>query len=66
MKSLNEIRCLVDLDKEQGRTPKQGKENIHRVVIRPVKVVRMDVLSAYLAGKVSMDSTVLECHVDSC
>ncbi|KAI9845055.1 MAG: hypothetical protein M1838_001912 [Thelocarpon superellum] len=50
---------LVDLDAEEGITPREGRENIHRVVIRKTSVVHLAALKAYLAGQVSFDSSIL-------
>jgi len=57
-----EVKVMVDLDKEQGRTPRPGKEdaNKHRIFIRQTSRVRMDVLIAYLEGKCAFDNACLE------
>ena len=57
-----EIKIIVDLDKEQGRTPRPGKEDANktRIHIRQTNHVRLDVLVSYLEGKVSFDNSCLE------
>lgn len=56
-----EIRLQVDLDKEQGRTPKAGgKSNIHRFAMRQTTPLRFDVLRAYLGRRCDFDNHVLE------
>ena len=59
-----EVRITVDIDKEENRTPRPGKENVHRVVVRQTNRVRMDMLIAYLEGKMQFDNSHLEvCRV---
>ncbi|KAH9826384.1 putative argonaute family protein [Teratosphaeria destructans] len=56
-----EKRITIDMDKERGRAPKPDKEPTHvRVVIRQTNRVRLDVLEAYMKGKISFDNAVLE------
>ncbi|CAK4022112.1 related to eukaryotic translation initiation factor 2C 3 [Lecanosticta acicola] len=56
-----EVRLVVDLDVEQGRTPKEGKPaDQHRVVIRQTNKVAFQSLRAYLEGKKSFDNACLE------
>ncbi|KAI9823313.1 MAG: hypothetical protein M1832_002537 [Thelocarpon impressellum] len=50
----------VDLDKEEGRVPREGRENVHRVVIRKTNNVKLSALKAYLTGQSSFDTTVLQ------
>lgn len=55
-----EVRVLVDLDREQGREPRDGKPDQHRVAIRCTNKVGFQVLMAHLQGKTSFDNTCLE------
>lgn len=55
-----EIRLTIDLDKEKGKTPRPGKEDQHRVVIRQTNTVRFDCLDAFLSKKASFDDRCLE------
>ena len=50
---------IVDLDAEQGRTPRPGRENKHRVTIRKTTAVPLGSIEAYLKGKISFDNSVL-------
>lgn len=57
----NEIRLQIDLDRERGIPPREGRAaNVHRVTIRKAKIVNLNVLEAYLAGKMDFDNSVLE------
>ncbi|KAI9822452.1 MAG: hypothetical protein M1827_000171 [Pycnora praestabilis] len=55
-----EVTFFVDFDAEEGVTPRAGKENRHRVTIRKTNPVNLAVLTAYLGGKMSFDTPVLE------
>lgn len=56
-----EVRLTVDLDAEEGKTPRPGgKENKHRIMIRQTNRVRLDVLMGYLEGKITFDNSCLE------
>jgi len=55
-----EQRLLVDLDQEENRTPKNGKENKHRVAIRLTNQVGLEQLEAYLGGKCDWGNACLE------
>lgn len=55
-----EHRLIIDLDQEENRTPRAGKENKHRVAIRQTNRVGFNALVAYLEGKCSFDNTCLE------
>lgn len=55
-----ETRLIVDLDAEDKVTPRNGKENKHRIAIRQTNRVGFDVLMAYLEGKCTFDNTCLE------
>ena len=55
-----EMRIVVDLDAEQGRQPRPGKENKHRIMIRRTHKIRFDVMDQYLQGKTSFDTSILE------
>ncbi|KAI6846917.1 Piwi-domain-containing protein [Hortaea werneckii] len=55
------IKLTLDMDKERGRTPKPGKTSEPlRVCVRQTNRVRMDVLDAYIDGKISFDNACLE------
>ena len=56
-----EIKLLVDLDQEKGRTPRpDGKDNKHRIMIRHTNPVGLNKLVAYMAGKTTFDNECLE------
>lgn len=60
-KSLDrELRVTVDLDQEKGKTPRPGKEDRHRVMIRQTNRVRFEVLESFLKGKCDWDMSILE------
>jgi eukaryotic translation initiation factor 2C len=54
-----ELRLLIDVDKEQGRISRPGKNNEHRVVVRYTTTVAFDKLDAYLRGSVTFDRSLL-------
>ncbi|KAI7549659.1 hypothetical protein KC317_g14508, partial [Hortaea werneckii] len=55
------IKITLDMDKERGRTPKPGKTSEPlRVCVRQTNRVRMDVLDAYIDGRISFDNACLE------
>ncbi|RYP13690.1 hypothetical protein DL765_006772 [Monosporascus sp. GIB2] len=56
-----EERITVDLDAEAGRQPSDRRTSVHYCVIKYTKIVRLDYLRAYLQGKASWDSHLLEC-----
>ena len=57
----NEIRLQIDLDRERGIPPREGKPaNVHRVTIRKAKILNLSVLDAYLGGHMDFDNSVLE------
>ncbi|GAB7346160.1 hypothetical protein MBLNU457_4905t1 [Dothideomycetes sp. NU457] len=56
----SEIRVNVDLDAEQGRQPKAGRPNTHRVVIKRTTTIDFTVLDAYLKGRADFDTKCLE------
>ena len=55
-----EIRLMVDMDQENGRTPRPDKPDVHCVVVRQTNRVRLDVLLQYLEGRVTFDNACLE------
>ena len=55
-----EMRISVDLDKENGRTPRPGKENTSRIVIRQTNEVGFAALEAYLKGQCDFSNEILE------
>lgn len=62
----DELRVVVDMDRERGRAPRVDKEtgqvieNKVRVVIKVIKPIRMAVVKAYLDKVTGFDTTVLE------
>lgn len=57
----DEVRLHIDLDKERGIPPREGRApNVHRVSIRKAKIVNLSVLEAYLGGRMDFDNSVLE------
>ncbi len=52
----------MDLDAEQGITPREGRENVHRVVINKAKntKVNLAVIKAYLEGTMDFNNAILE------
>ena len=56
-----EARIIVDLDHEEGRTPRaDGKENKHRVAIRFTNELSITGLLAYMEGRTDFDNACLE------
>ncbi|KAI9847274.1 MAG: hypothetical protein M1837_002860 [Sclerophora amabilis] len=55
-----QITTSIDLDADEGITPRPGRENKHRVVIRKTNRIAMSSISAFLSGKMSFDNSVLE------
>lgn len=55
-----ELRISVDLDAEQGRQPRPGKSNVHRVIVRQTNEVGFQSLVAFLQGKADFDTNCLE------
>ncbi|KAL3426357.1 eukaryotic translation initiation factor 2c [Phlyctema vagabunda] len=56
-----EERMMVDLDAEQGRTPREGKDpNVYKVIISQTKSVRLAIIEAFLSRKIQFDNSVLE------
>lgn len=51
---------VVDLDAEKGQTPREGRENKHRVAIKFAKMIRLATVRAYLDGKIDFDNGILE------
>ncbi|KAI9834225.1 MAG: hypothetical protein M1819_003063 [Sarea resinae] len=60
LRDMKDSNIMVDLDLEQGKTPREGREDRHRVVIRKTTPVNLASIDAYLSGKVSFGSGVLE------
>lgn len=57
----DDLRIVVDLDQERNIAPREGRTpNQHRVVIRKTSVVNLAALEAYLEGKMSFGTPVLE------
>jgi hypothetical protein len=55
-----EVVIKVDLDQEEGITPREGRENRFRVVIRKTGVVDLSAVRAYLDGNLQFDPTILQ------
>ena len=55
-----ENRFIVDLDEEKGQTPKEGRDNKHRVAINFAKKVQLATVRGYLEGKIDFDKGILE------
>ena len=51
---------IVDLDAEKNRTSRNPDSNKHRVAIKFAKKIRLEVVRAYLEGKMDFDNAVLE------
>ncbi|KAF2747569.1 Piwi-domain-containing protein [Sporormia fimetaria CBS 119925] len=48
----DELRIIVDLDKEQGRAPpSSGKKNVHKVFIKHTRTIDFSGLTAFMNGK---------------
>lgn len=55
-----EIRLLVDLDQERGRTPRAGKSDQHRIAIRQTNAVRLDTLvSSHLIILIAIQAALI-------
>ena len=56
------LRITVDLDQEQGQTPRPGRENKHNVRVVKAKNDRiyLSIVRDYLDGKCDMNNDVLE------
>ena len=55
------MQCTIDLDVEKGKTPRpNGKPNTHKVQIRPTTTINLAAIAGYLAGKTTMDTSVLQ------
>lgn len=51
---------IVDLDAEKGQTPRENRENKHRVAIKFAKKVQLATVRGYLEGKIDFDNGILE------
>ena len=51
---------MVDLDAEKGQTPRQGRENKHRVGIKLSKKVQFASVRVYLDDKMDFDNEILK------
>ena len=58
-KDVKEVRLMVDLDVEEGRTSR-GDKNTFRLRIAPAKVVDISVIQSLLDGRIAMSTNVLE------
>ena len=54
-----ESRLLVDLDAEQGFTPREGRENRHRIIIKKAGEVNLQSINAYLGKQMDFNNHVL-------
>jgi hypothetical protein len=55
-----EVVIKVDLDQEEGITPREGRENRFRVVIRKTGVVDLSAIRGYLDGTIEFNNAVLQ------
>lgn len=55
-----ELNIVVDLDAEEGRQARPGRENKHRVIIRQTTKVPLAAIGAYLKGTIAFDNSVLQ------
>ncbi|KZF18861.1 Piwi-domain-containing protein [Xylona heveae TC161] len=55
-----ELNTEIDLDQDEGLKPRAGKPNKHRVCVRKTNTVNLAAIRAYLTGKMSFDTPVLE------
>jgi len=75
-KNTTELRLLVDLDQEEGKTAKidkatgEPRSNKHKVIIKLAKTISFTTLRSYLEGRCDFDNGVLEaiskCSVVQC
>ena len=57
----DDLIMVIDLDQERGIPPREGRTpNQHRVVIRKTSVVNLAAIEAYLEGKMSFGTPILE------
>ncbi|KAK0625289.1 Piwi domain-containing protein [Bombardia bombarda] len=63
MNNVREIKIMVDLDAEKGRTLPPGAiaKNSFLIHVRQTGKVRMDALRAYLQKQMTWDNSVIEC-----
>jgi eukaryotic translation initiation factor 2C len=54
-----EIRVLVDLDAEEGKVKRAGHDDKHRLVIKRVATINLEVMSQYLKRRAPFSSDVL-------
>ncbi|KAI9755710.1 MAG: hypothetical protein M1815_004705 [Lichina confinis] len=59
-KKPGELNIVVDLDAEEGKQARAGRENKHRVIIRQTTKVPLGAITAYLKGTLAFDSSVLQ------
>ncbi|KAK3990966.1 Piwi domain-containing protein [Cladorrhinum sp. PSN332] len=57
---VDEIHCQVDLGEEEGKAVGRPN-NVFMVMIRKTNKINLEILNAYLDGKLGWDSKVLEC-----
>ncbi|KAI9772770.1 MAG: hypothetical protein M1839_002315 [Geoglossum umbratile] len=55
-----ELVIKVDLDQEEGITPREGRENRFRVVIRKTGAVDLSAIRNYLDGNLEFNTTILQ------
>jgi len=62
MRQIPARQYTIDLDQEKGIVPRASstRSNSHKVQIRQAAVVNLAAIEAYLAGKMSMDNSVLQ------
>lgn len=55
-----ELRLMIDLDKDKNIPTREGRSNVHKLVIRRTGYVNLAALQAYLNGTMTFDNSVLE------
>ncbi|KAF2278534.1 Piwi-domain-containing protein [Westerdykella ornata] len=55
-----ETRITVDLDQEQGRSPKPDKSNVHTIYIKHTRKVDFAALQAFLDGRASWSTECID------
>lgn len=56
---------ILDMDKEKGKPPREGRSNTVVVHIRRTKDIDLSIISAYLAKKTDFNNSVLEAVSES-
>ncbi|OQV05203.1 Piwi domain-containing protein [Cladophialophora immunda] len=59
LRDYNELRLMVDLDQEEGRPSREGK-NAFRLLIKRTRMLDISLIQQYLEGRVQMNKLVAE------